>query len=33
VNGEQDCHRPPDAFATTGIDLGDANALMAVDYE
>jgi hypothetical protein len=26
VNGEQDCHRPPDASATTRIDLGEAKA-------
>jgi hypothetical protein len=26
VNSEQDCHRPPDASATTGIDLGEAKA-------
>ena len=27
MNSEQDCHRPPDASATTGIDLGEAKAL------
>jgi len=26
VNGEQDNHRPPDAFATTGVDLREAKA-------
>jgi hypothetical protein len=29
VNSEQDCHRPPDASAATGIDLGEAKALGA----
>jgi hypothetical protein len=37
VNSEQDCHRPPDASATTGIDLGEAKAwwqsMMGGDHE
>jgi hypothetical protein len=33
LNGGHDCHHPPDASATTGIDLSRSESLMGVDHE